>query len=215
MTRRVLIFANGALPNLEWARRLLQPEDTLIGADGGTHHLLAVGRFPHEVVGDLDSLSPALLDELQRQGTRISRYPREKDETDLELALRHALAYQPEVIRVLGALGQRLDQTLANLALLAAPWLEGVDVRLDDGVEEVLMVQSEAVLSGRAGETVSLIPWRMPVEGISTEGLRWPLREETLYPERTRGISNEMTGAIARIRIRAGHLLVIHRKEVS
>ena len=215
MSPRVVIFVNGSLPDPERVRPLLRPDDILIGADGGTHHLLALGLRPHEVVGDLDSLPPSLVETLQAQGTAVYRYPRDKDETDLELALRHALGHHPRAIRVVGALGLRLDQTLANVALLAAPWLEGVDVRLDDGVEEVLLVRSEATIEGLPGETVSLIPWGMPVEGVTTGGLRWPLREETLYPDRTRGISNELTGPQAHVCIRSGLLIVVHRRSTE
>ncbi len=215
MNRRVVIFANGSLPDPERARALLRPDDIFIGADGGTQHLLALGLRPYAVVGDLDSLPPSLVERLQARGVSLHRYPPDKDETDLELALRHALEYRPEAIRVIGALGLRLDQTLANVALLAAPWLEGVDVRLDDGTEEVILIRSEATVEGHPGETVSLIPWGMPVEGVTTEGLRWPLRDETLYPDRTRGISNELTGPQAHIRIRSGWLIVVHRRNTE
>ncbi len=215
MNQRVFIFANGSLPDPKRAQALVRPDDILIAADGGIRYLLALGFHPHAVVGDLDSLPPLLLETLQRQGTVIRPYPREKDETDLELALRHALEYRPQAIRIVGAVGLRLDQTLANVALLAAPWLAGIDVRLDDGVEEVLLARSEATVEGRPGETVSLIPWGVPVEGITTEGLRWPLRDETLYPDRTRGISNELTGPQAHVRIRSGLLLVVHRRSTE
>ncbi|MGQ9717412.1 MAG: thiamine diphosphokinase [Anaerolineae bacterium] len=215
MKRRVVIFANGFLPDPKRAQALVRPDDILIAADGGIRYLLAMGFRPDAVVGDLDSLPPLSLETLQRQGVVIRPYPREKDETDLELALRYALEYGPEAIRVIGALGLRLDQTLANVALLAAPWLEGVDVRLDDGVEEVLLVRSKATVEGQPGETVSLIPWGMPVEGVTTEGLRWPLRDETLYPDRTRGISNELTGPQAHISIRSEWLIVVHRRSTE
>ncbi len=212
MDQRVFIFVNGFLPDPKRAQAMVRPDDILIAADGGIRYLLALRFQPHAVVGDLDSLHPLLLETLQQQGTVIHSYPREKDETDLELALRHALEYGPQAIRVVGAVGLRLDQTLANMALLAAPWLEGIDVRLDDGLEEVLLVRSEGTVEGLPGETVSLIPWGMPVEGITTEGLRWPLREETLYPDRTRGISNELTSPRAHVRIRSGLLFVVHRR---
>ncbi|MBC7227052.1 MAG: thiamine diphosphokinase [Thermoflexales bacterium] len=212
MQQRVVIFANGFLPDPKRAQALVHPDDVLIAADGGIRYLLALGFHPHAVVGDLDSLPSLLLETLQRRGTVIYLYPREKNETDLELALRHALEYRPQAIRVVGALGLRLDQTLANVALLAAPWLEGVDVRLDDGVEEVLLVRSEATIEGQPGEMVSLIPWGMPAEGITTEGLRWPLREETLYPDQTRGISNELTSPQACVRVRSGLLVIVHRR---
>lgn len=211
MSERVIIFANGSLPSPEKARALLQEGDILLGADGGTHHILSLGLLPHAVIGDFDSLSPQLLQSLAKQGVALHRYPADKDETDLELALRHALEYRPHTIRIIAALGARLDQTLGNLALLTAPWLDEVDLRLEDGLEEVFLVRKEAVLQGQIGEIVSLIPWGGPAEGVVTEGLRWALRGETLYPYRTRGISNELIQPQAHICLDRGTLLVVHR----
>lgn len=211
MSERVIIFANGSLPAPEKARAFLQEGDILIGADGGTRHILALGLLPHAVIGDFDSLSPDLLRSLAEQGVSLYRYPADKDETDLELALRYALEYQPRAIRIIAALGARLDQTLGNLALLSAPWLEGIDLRLEDGAEEVLLVRKEAMLQGRVGEVVSLIPWGGPAEGVVTKGLRWALHGEILYPYRTRGISNELIQPQAHICLDRGALLVVHR----
>ncbi len=214
MSKRVVVFANGSLPAPERLRPFLQTGDILLGADGGTLHLLALGLIPHAVIGDFDSLSADLLQSLAAQGVRLHRYPTDKDQTDLELALRHALEYKPQAIRIVAALGQRLDQTLGNLSLLAAPWLDGLDVRLEDGVEEVLLVRQEAVLQGEVGEIVSLIPWGGPAEGVVTQGLRWALHHETLYPEQTRGISNELIQSHARISLSRGALLIVHRHSI-
>jgi thiamine pyrophosphokinase len=211
MSERVVIFANGSLPAPERLYTLLQAGDILLGADGGTLHLIALGLTPHAVIGDFDSLSDDLVQSLAAQGVLLHRYPADKDQTDLELALRHALEYRPRAIRVVAALGGRLDQTLGNLSLLAAPWLNELDVRLEDGVEEVLLARRAALLQGEVGEIVSLIPWGGPAEGVVTEGLRWALRGETLYPEQTRGISNELIHSQARISLSRGALLIVHR----
>ncbi|MGC8857271.1 MAG: thiamine diphosphokinase, partial [Anaerolineae bacterium] len=85
--------------------------------------------------------------------------------------------------------------------------------RLDDGVEEILICRDQAQVRGRSGEVVSLIPWGGAVEGIQTEGLRWPLRGETLYPHKTRGISNELLAETARVQIQSGVLLIVHRRQ--
>jgi thiamine pyrophosphokinase len=63
-----------------------------------------------------------------------------------------------------------------------------------------------------AGDSVSLLPWGNVVIGITTGGLRWPLIGETLYPHKTRGISNEMLGELATIKFDSGLLLCIHQK---
>ena len=58
---RAAIFVNGLVNDYTALARWLRPDDFLIGADGGTLHCLAVGRQPHVVVGDLDSLDPVLV----------------------------------------------------------------------------------------------------------------------------------------------------------
>src|SRR5690606_10958835 len=108
------------------------------------------------------------------------------------------------------ALGGRMDQTLANIALLSDLRLSSFDVRLADGVEEVFFCRDQAKVEGRSGDIVSLIPWQGEVTGVFTENLRWHLHHETLYPEKTRGISNEMTAEIASVSIKSGLLLITH-----
>ena len=57
-----------------------------------------------------------------------------------------------------------------------------------------------------------MIPWNDAVKGIRMRGLRWSLNNETLYPDKTRGISNEMLDAAAEVSIETGLLLVIHTR---
>ncbi len=207
-----MIFANGTLPDRGKARRLLDGNETVICADGGTHHALAIGLTPAAVIGDLDSLTQADRLKLEGAGVDITPHPRDKDETDLELALRQAVALKPAAILIMGALGKRLDQTLGNIALLSDPELSQIDCRLDDGFEEAVFCRSVCEIRGAPSDLVSLIPWGSIAEGVRTDGLRWRLNGEDLQPQKTRGISNEMLTASATIRIDAGLLLIVHRR---
>ena len=218
---RIIIFANGELPDIEKARALIKADDTIICADGGTHHALTLGIIPQLVIGDMDSATKDEMQRLKKEDVPIELYPRDKNETDLELALNRALDQSPSSILIIGALGGRLDQTLGNISLLSDWRLAALDIRLDDGIEEVFFCgdQSKAPsraisrgIEGRRGDIVSLIPWDGAVKGISTKGLRWSLDHETLYPDKTRGISNEMLDALAEVSIEAGLLLIIHRR---
>jgi thiamine pyrophosphokinase len=210
---RAVIFANGDLPDPEAARALIEPGDKLIAADGGMHHLERLGLQPDILVGDLDSLEPELLALLQSAGVRTVRHPTHKDETDLELALQLAAAEGCRELMVVGALGGRLDHILGNLSLLRDPVLRDCMVRLDDGLQEVFWITSQAELHGASGEIVSLLPMQGDVSGVTTEGLEYPLKAETLYSYKTRGISNVMTAAHARVSIVSGVLLCIHTRK--
>ena len=148
---RALIFANGILPDLEKARGLLEGNETIICADGGTRHALALGLVPAIVVGDLDSLSDPDRIKLLDAKVPIIPHPHDKDETDLELALGHAMAMEPAAILIAGALGSRLDHTLGNLSLLTDPHLINIDCRLDDGVEEAFFCRAFSEIRVRTG----------------------------------------------------------------
>jgi thiamine pyrophosphokinase len=211
--KRAVIFANGELHSLRTARACLQEGDLLVAADGGSIHLHRLGLIPAWLVGDLDSTPADLLDEYTRAGVRIMRYPVAKDETDLELAIRLTIAENYNSILVMAALGGRLDQTLGNLFLLARTDLLGCDVCLDDGREEVFLIRKNGIVHGNKGDMVSLIPINGDAQEVETEGLLYPLRGETLYTDRTRGISNVMEGKRAEIRIKSGQLMCIHRRK--
>ena len=208
--KRIIIFANGELPDLEKARVLLSDDDFIIAADGGTRHALDLGLTPHVIVGDLDSL-PENFD-ISKFENEVVLYPKDKNETDLELAIQHALTLNSQEIIIIAALGGRLDQTLGNIALISDLRPSPFDLRLDDGLEEVFFCRDTCEINGTLGDTVSLLPWQGEVTGIVTTGLKWSLQNETLYPNKTRGISNEMTSETATVQIKSGLLLIIHRR---
>ncbi len=214
--KRAIIFLNGQIPDLPTAMKVVQPGDWLVAVDGGLNNMYRLGFQPNVVIGDMDSVSADDVLQLTSAGVRLIRYPKDKDETDFELAL--SLVIEKEgfrTVRVVGALGGRIDQTLGNLALLALPMLEHCDVRLDDGCEEVFLIRSRMLIEGKPGDTVSLIPMFGVVHGIVTEGLQYPLRREALFPERTRGISNVMLGHWASVQIEQGLLLCVHMRQMN
>lgn len=208
-----LIFANGDVNDGVMVRRALAqfPDALVIAADGGARVALAYELYPQVVIGDMDSIAPEMLAVLEVHGAEIHGYRREKDETDLELALRFAAEQGAQAIRVIGAVGDRLDHTLSNIALLALPALAGLDVRLvARGQMAWLAAPGECLLDGAPGDTVSLLPMDGAVEGLETDGLYYPLRQERLTFGPARGMSNVMTGAQARVRSASGLLLIIH-----
>ncbi|HQV29002.1 MAG TPA: thiamine diphosphokinase [Thermoflexales bacterium] len=214
---RTIIIANGTPPTAADLDRWLKPGDRLICADGGGRAALAAGLKPDLVIGDFDSLSEVELAALTASGAALERHPRQKDATDLELALRRALVDGATDIVVLGGLGGRLDHTLANAMLLALPGLSGGRARMAGGAETLFVIRSgeTLALNGQTGDTVSLLPLG-EAAGIVTSGLAYPLRNEALRVGPARGVSNEMYSTRATIRLGTGFLLCIHiRREAG
>lgn len=207
---RAVIFVNGTIDNYSQCASWLHAADYLIAADGGARHCAALGISPAVLVGDLDSIAPELLAEYEKVGVSIERHPPRKDETDLELAVQRAVADGATEILLLGALGGRLDQTLANL-LLPARQEWPVPISLADGQQmaQILRGGETITLFGAPGDTVSVVPLSAAVTGIHYTGLEYPLVNAVLRLGSTQGVSNRMAEPLATIRIAEGILLVV------
>ena len=186
------------------------PDAWVIAADGGARLAAYYGLAVQTLIGDMDSVEPPTLEQLTRTA-EVLRHPPEKDETDLELALLLAAQRGARWIRVLAALGDRLDQTLGNIYLMALPALHGLDVRLVAGKQEAWLIrEGQSSVYGAAGDTVSIIPLSGEARGIRTHNLYYPLHGETLRFGPARGISNVMQATEAQISVREGIVLVVH-----
>lgn len=207
---KVLIFANGNRPDDVLAHRWAGWADQIICADGGANHATALGITPHVLIGDLDSVLPDLRVRLEAQGTRVLVYPPNKDETDLELALLYAVAHGATDVVVLGALGGRIDHELGNFLLLAHPRLAGTRIRLIEGRQVVSLIRDRQAFDGQIGDLLSLLPIGGDAIGVTTQGLEYPLRDETLFFGPARGVSNVFTAPRPEVQVRLGMLLAVH-----
>lgn len=211
---RAVIFANGVFSHPEIDRARLRPDDWLIAVDGGARHCQALGLTPAVLIGDFDSINTQERQALDQQGVTMVSYPACKDETDLELALRYAVEGGADEVLILAGMGSRWDQSLANLLLPAMVELAGARVRLVDGPQEAALVRGGETLKlhGQPGDKVSLIPMRGDVHGVTTHGLEYPLKEDSLYFGATRGVSNILLGEEATIHLERGIMacFVIH-----
>lgn len=205
---RVLVFAGGD-PNPPEALAGLPPGTLVVAADSGAAHALAAGRRVDVLVGDLDSLDEATLAEVVAAGAEVRRHPAAKDATDLALALDVALELGAEAVTMVGGHGGRLDHLLANVALLAADAYAGVEVDARLGPARLSVVRGRRSLVGRPGELLSLLPVGGPAGGVTTEGLLFPLRDATLRPGTTWGVSNQFTDEPAAVQVAEGVLVAV------
>ncbi|MEO8363391.1 MAG: thiamine diphosphokinase [Ilumatobacteraceae bacterium] len=192
-------------------KEALPDYDYVIAADSGLHGALALGLDVDAVVGDMDSVDEQVLDNAQSAGTIIDRAPHNKDATDTELALLFAAERGAKQIVVVTGGGGRLDHQLGVLNVLFHPRLANIYVEMFWDTAHVIVLRGpgSAVISGRDGEIVGLLPLGQDAIGITTDGLAWPLDNETLAASSTRGVSNELIGTSANVSLTDGHLLII------
>ncbi|MGJ3240170.1 MAG: thiamine diphosphokinase [Anaerolineae bacterium] len=210
---KALIFANGHPKQGAMVYRALQQarDARVIAVDGGVRLAWFYGRQPHVVIGDMDSLNPDELEKARSQGAQIERHPPEKDETDLELALIYTVEQGVHWLRIIGAIGGRFDQMLANVYLLALPQLADCDVAIVAGNQTLALLRPGThTIRGDVGDTLSLIPISGDVLGVCTDGLQYALHDETLAFGPARGISNVLQAGEAQIKLAEGLLLCVH-----
>jgi thiamine pyrophosphokinase len=209
-----LIFANGEPNDGQAVRNALAGNGSprlIIAADGGARIAESFGITPDLIVGDFDSVGDDALARAQSAGTEIVRFPAAKDETDLELALLTAVMRNANPIRIIGAIGGRLDQMLGNVYLLALPELRDRDVKMVSGTQTAWLAHPGTIkISGEVGDTLSLLPMAGEAVGVETTNLAYPLRRETLYFGPARGMSNVLTEKEATVSFTSGLLLIVH-----
>lgn len=208
LSHRYLLFSGGNLG--PWALAEIKTDDLLIGVDRGALFLLRQGIVPHHAMGDFDSVCAAERSEIDQQVARVTSCdPVMKDQTDTEMAFRWALSQQPKEIILLGAVGSRLDHTLANLHLLAEAQKAGIPCRIIDEKNEVQLVTDTLLLERKRYSYVSLLPLSAQVTGITLSGFRYPLKQATLTRGQSLGVSNQLLAERGTISVESGQLLVI------
>ena len=180
--------------------------DFVIAVDGGFAYLEEIGRVPDVALGDFDSLGYV------PQAPEVISFPSHKDKSDLEIAFDYAAEQGAHSVVVYGALGGRLDHTMANLQMGSRFAEEGMDVSFVavDCVVRIVVGPSLFDLPQLESGTVSVFSARDFAYGVVESGLEYPLDAEVFTNRTTLGVSNELRGRPASVSVREGTLYVFH-----
>lgn len=182
-------------------------DDLVIAADGGYDNLLRHRLRADILLGDLDSVSktPAGIARLQ--------FPAKKDLTDMALGIRLAQGRGYRRFYLYGALGKRLDHTLANLQILAGLAEEGYKAKIISNNLIIHAISNGTLMLPpvKKGSIISIFCWGDKAEGVNLSGLAYPLHNAVLSGTNPLGISNEGTGKPANISVKQGTLLIFQQ----
>lgn len=184
-----------------------------VGVDRGVYTLLSKGIEPSIAFGDFDSVSESEFITINTSVSELKLFQPEKDETDMEHALNWAIEQKPEVIRVFGATGGRLDHMFANIQLLVNPVMQQPDIQI-----EIIDHNNRIQLKGPGTYTInkmithkyiSFIPISTEVKGITLKGFKYPLTECQIGLGSTRCISNELINDCGTFSFSEGILMIV------
>ena len=207
MRDTVVLVIGGDQPDLSLLEEV--PTDaTVLAVDGGLDHAISLGLEVDLVVGDMDSASPKLLEQISPD--RRVRHPADKDRTDLEIAMDLIVArHDVDKVIVLGGIGGRIDHLLGNATVLCSPRYADLDIDWVSAGGRAHVVRARVEVHGVPGQVVSLVPMGGDAIGVTTTGLRWPLEHATLPFGEARGISNQFVSPVGSVSLESGVLLVV------
>ena len=136
------------------------------------------------------------------------QHPVMKDDTDMMLAIK--LGFENGFTRffIYGALGGRLDHTLANIQALMYIANRGGQGWIIGDACLTAIHNGEARFKASAQGIISVFCLSEPAKGVTLEGLLYPLSDYTMLSDVALGVSNEFIGQPARVAVSDGTLVV-------
>lgn len=210
---RGLLVLNGEIEDLNKLKEMGSQVDYILSGDGGTDYCIKAGLIPDLVIGDLDSISEDSLNVIRDNNIPIEKFPIKKDKTDSELAVYYMIDKGIKEITLIGAIGSRMDHTLANLLLLNKMMERGVKGKIVNENNTVYMVDDKIVLPKIEGYYVSVIPVDLSGLVVSLKGFEYELDNVKIEFASTHGISNRITEGEGHVIVHKGKCFVIVSRE--
>ena len=204
--KKIAIIANGTAKDNEFHRKLLQDFDLIICADGGANIAKELQINPDYIVGDLDSINDTVLHYFKNLNKTKIIKDDTPDKTDLELAIELAETLNPSEITILGAIGDRIDHTLANIYCLDKIKPE-IKAEIIDEKNTIKLFKKGTEIIGEKDDTVSVVSLS-DVSKLNYSGFKWNVKNLDTKSGWF-GISNRMIEDKASISFSDGKILIV------
>lgn len=200
-----VVFTGGELNNPERLDKSIWENAFVIAADSGYNYAVQLGITPDLAMGDFDSLGY-----IPSECREVMTFPKEKDDSDLMLAVREALRRGFKNITIIGALGGRFDHTVSNIQTLGFILRNGAQGKIISEDEEVTLLNPGKYKIKRCeSRSLSLFSYSERVTGLTIEGVKYPLQSAEITNDFPIGISNVIIDDYADLFFESGQILMI------
>lgn len=203
--QKCLIIGDGHIPGHAFLFERWNSYDLIIACDGAANFLLAHDLYPDVIIGDMDSFNPA---RVNNTDNILTLEQADQNTNDLEKALIHARKNSATHVEIAGALGKRIDHTLKNISVLKQFNSYFDHLSFEDEFGSSFIMPSEWDADLPLGTVISLAPIDGDVREITTHGLKYALKNESLACGIRDGSSNHSVSKHVKISAGEGTLLL-------
>mgnify|MGYP003332663449 FL=1 len=198
-----LIIANGNLPPKNILKKLVSSAETIICADGGANVARKNKILPDVILGDFDSITSST----KKYFKNIPHlHIKNQYSTDLEKAICYCFVKNIPSVTIVGVTGNRIDHSTGSLGCFKK-FGHLIEIKIVDEVGELCLIKKKIQFTAKRKEKISLIPLDK-CKGITTQNLKYKLKNESLELGVREGISNEATSSNVSITVKKGTLLL-------
>ena len=205
-----LMVLGGRKPSVDWMRSL-DLHISLWAVDSGVDPCFEAGILPDKLVGDGDSASPEAWQWAVDNGSDVSKFNRDKDLTDFQIALdllSEKDLGKEKALFITGGLAGRFDHLWATVISLHKCGKNIKPFGMADEIEGMIFLRGPEKLKidfRRSPGAISLIPFTGESRGVSIKGVRWPLEDVCLEYGKPYSISNRLAeGKQAEVSVKEG-----------
>lgn len=214
--KKILIVSGGDINKKDFIEAFKENKfDEIIASDKGLEILDEYNINPTHIIGDFDSINKKILNKyIKNKEIIVTKLNPEKDYTDTHMAIKLAIELNSTDITIFGAIGTRIDHTIANIHILKDALEKNVDCRIINNKNEIRLINKKIFLKKDENyKYISLIPLTSTVEGITLKGFKYPLSNATLEVGHSIGVSNEQIEETLEIDLKEGILILIKSKD--
>jgi len=180
--------------------------EKVIGVDSGVEHLNKFAITPDLIIGDLDSIDKNLLTESAKKNIEIIKYPKNKDQTDFEIALDYAQKLEFESIDIIGGENGEIDHLLSIFMTISinkcsdkTTWFYG---------KQKILFNPKSI-SINLNQIFSLIPLSN-IKNLNISGAKWNLQNKNIDFGSTSTLRNESVERLIKISCDEGKYCIIY-----
>lgn len=206
---KAVVFSGGLVTDYDVISSYINDVCYVICADSGILHCNNLGIKADLWVGDFDSSDFEKYSKLPAANkAEVVRLNPVKNDTDTEHALDCALERGYKDIVLIGGIGTRVDHTMANVFLMEKIFEQKAVLTIVDENNILHFVKDSSItLNKTKMKYISVLP--LDDVTVTNEGFVYPLNNEILYRNSTRGVSNRLRENTGKIYVTGGSAVII------